>query len=139
MGISLQEFLAGREPCSVCDATGNQHHCISELLSRHDSCILYNAMGLNQTAETENDTVLLQELRYVSDPTTVLNYYLRSQRIVEDINSRRNKDDIWNHIYNQYLIPVISRLRSRDREGTLREIMRVVEELERSYGSNTKA
>jgi hypothetical protein len=56
MGISIQEFLAGREPCEVCDSTGNQHHCITELLSRQDSCILYNAKGLNQTEQILNDT-----------------------------------------------------------------------------------
>lgn len=135
MGISLQEFLAGREPCEVCDASGNQSHCISELLSREDSCILYNAIGQNQTLETANDTVLLQELRYVSDPEQVLDYYFRSQRIVMDINSRPNSQDIWNHIHNQYLTPVLARLRSRDRQGTLDEIMRVVAELENTYGA----
>ena len=119
MGISIQEFLAGREPCEVCDSTGNQHHCITELLSRQDSCILFNAMGLNQTEQILNDTALLQELRSVIDP---------------NINSRSNSVDIWNHIYNQYLTSVITRLRSRDRQGTFDLIMQVVTELERSYG-----
>ena len=134
MGISIQEFLAGREPCEVCDSTGNQHHCITELLSRQDSCILFNAMGLNQTEQILNDTALLQELRSVIDPNQVLDYYMRSQQITQDINSRPNSVDIWNHIYNQYLTPVITRLRSRDRQGTFDLNMHLVTELERSYG-----
>jgi hypothetical protein len=134
MGISIQEFLAGREPCAVCEESGDQHHCITELLSRVDSCILYNAMGLNQTSEILNDTALLQELRSVSNPTQVLDYYIRSQAITTDINSRPNREDIWNHIYNQYIPPILTLLRDRQREATMNAIMALVTELERSYG-----
>lgn len=134
MGISIQEFLAGREPCAVCEESGDQHHCITELLSRVDSCILYNAMGLNQTSEILNDTALLQELRSVSNPTQVLDYYIRSQAITTDINSRPNREDIWNHIYNQYIPPILTLLRDRQREATMSAIMALVTELERSYG-----
>jgi hypothetical protein len=132
--LSVQEFLAGREPCDVCDATGNQQHCISELLSRQDSCILFNAIGHNQSDETFNDTALLQELRYLSDPSQVLDYYIRSTRIVQDINSRPNSTDIWNYIHNQYLGPVLQLLRSRNREATLDAILRIVNDLEKTYG-----
>jgi hypothetical protein len=134
MGISIQEFLAGREPCDVCDASGNQHHCITELLSRQDSCILFNAIALNQTPEILNDTALLQELRSVSNPNQVLDYYIRSQAITQDINSRPNCVDIWNYIYNQYIPPILTLLRERQREATMNAIMTLVSELERSYG-----
>lgn len=134
MGISIQEFLAGREPCEVCDSSGNQHHCITELLSRQDSCILYNSIGHNETLETANDTVLLQELRYISNPQKVLDYYIRSSKITEDINSRPNSVDIWNFIYNQYIPPILNLLRARQREDTLDAILNLVLELERSYG-----
>jgi hypothetical protein len=132
--LSIQEFLDGREPCEICNAAGEQQHCISELLSRQDSCVLFNAIGHNQTEHTANDTALLQELRYVSDPTMVLDYYIRSQRITEDINSRPNSTDIWNFIHNQYLGPVLQLLRSRNREATLDAILRVVNDLEKTYG-----
>lgn len=139
MGISLQEFLAGREPCDICDSLGNQQHCITELLSRQDSCILFNAISYNQSLETANDTVLLQELRYVSNPQKVLNYYVRSADITQDINSRPNSVDIWNFIYNQYMPPILYLLRGRQREATLDAILNLVSELERSYGSNVVA
>ena len=139
MGISLQEFLAGREPCDICDSSGNQHHCITELLSRQDSCILFNAIALNQGTELLNDTALLQELRSVSDPQRVLDYYIRSSDITQDINSRPNSVDIWNFIYNQYIPPILYLLRDRQREATLDAILNLVSELERSYGSNVVA
>jgi hypothetical protein len=78
--------------------------------------------------------VLLQELRSVSNPTQVLDYYIRSQAITTDINSRPNREDIWNHIYNQYIPPILTLLRDRQREATMNAIMALVTELERSYG-----
>ena len=134
MGISIQEFLAGREPCDVCDSAGNQQHCISELLSRQDSCILFNAIEQNQSEHTANDTALLQELRYVSDPSTVLDYYVRSERIVKDINSRPNTKDIWKFVHDYYVLPILKLIRDRDRKAALDEILRVVGILENDYG-----
>lgn len=132
--LSIQEFLAGREPCDVCSSTDNQQHCISELLSRQDSCILFNAIEHNQTDQTPNDTVLLQELRYVSNPVKVLDYYIRSQRITEDINSRPNRVDIWNFIHQVYVGKILLKLRTLDKVGTFNDIMTMVKELEVNYG-----
>lgn len=134
MGISVQEFLAGREPCEVCDANGDQEHCISELLSRQDSCILYNSIELNQDNQTLNDTVLLQELRYLADPRKVLDYYIRATAITSDINSRRNRIDIWNTIYENYVVKILHQVRAREREIAFDKIMAMVEELEQEYG-----
>lgn len=132
--LSIQEFLAGREPCEVCSDNDNQQHCISELLSRQDSCILFNAIEHNQTDQTPNDTVLLQELRYVSNPVQVLEYYVRSQKITEDINSRPNSVDIWKVVYQLYVDNILKKLRSLDRVGTFNEIMSMVNALEVNYG-----
>lgn len=132
--LSVQEFLNGREPCDVCSAADDQQHCISELLSRQDSCILFNAIAHNQTDQTPNDTALLQELRYVSDPVKVLEYYIRSQKITEDINSRPNSVDIWKVVHQLYVDNILKKLRSLDRTGTFNEIMSMVDALELNYG-----
>ena len=134
MGISIQEFLAGREPCEVCDASGNQNHCITELLSRQDSCILFNAIEHNQDDQTWNDTVLLQELRYITDANKVLEYYIRSQKITENINARSNKIDIWNSVYETYVKQILEKARNFEREQAFKDIMTMVESMERTYG-----
>ena len=133
MGISIQEFLAGREPCEVCDASGNQNHCITELLSRQDSCILFNAIEHNQDDQTWNDTVLLQELRYITDANKVLEYYIRSQKITENINARSNKVDIWNCVYETYVKHILIKVRNFEREQAFKDIMIMVEAMESSY------
>lgn len=134
MGISIQEFLAGREPCEVCDASGNQNHCITELLSRQDSCILFNAIEHNQDDQTWNDTVLLQELRYITDANKVLEYYIRSQKITENINARSNKIDIWNSVHETYVKQILEKARNFEREQAFKDIMTMVESMERTYG-----
>ena len=130
MGKSIQEFLAGREPCDVCDATGDQIHCVSELLSRLDSCVLMNAMSLNQDMHTANDQVLLQELRYTGDPQKVLDYYIRSQSIVEQVNRLDQPHAVWNEIYGQYVIAILQTLRRQDNSATLTQILDMVTQLE---------
>lgn len=139
MGITIQEFLAGREPCDVCDAKGDQLHCVSELLSRLDSCILMNAIARNQDQHTYNDQVLLQELRYVSDPQTVLDYYIRSQRIVERVSRQADSEAQWNLIYGQWVLPVLETLRRRDSQATMHQIMSMVNELEQHVALYTEA
>jgi hypothetical protein len=133
MGISIQEFLAGREPCEVCDASGNQHHCITELLSREDSCILFNSIGYNQDFNTPNDTALLQELRSVLDPQVVLDYYIRSQRLTAHFRSMPNPDDIWNRIYWDHVRYILPELRMRKYDLVMQRINSIVTELEIQY------
>ena len=133
MGISIQEFLSSREPCAVCEASGDQHHCITELLSRQDSCILYNSMGLNQDYHTMNDTALLQEMRATTAPDVVLDYYIRSERITRFINSMPNSDDVWNTIYFESVKPMLPDLRFRRTDVFLENLERLVENLELRY------
>ena len=133
MGISLQEYLANRQPCSVCDSTGNQHHCISELLSREDSCLLYNAIRQNQDSNTDNDTVLLQELRYITNPEIVLTYYLRSHTLVSRIASDPNKEEIYNVIYNRFVSSLLPMIRNKNTGAAIELIMGMVSELEKVY------
>lgn len=133
MGISLEEFLQGRDPCEICDAAGNQEHCITELLSREDSCILYNTMGRHQDRYTENDTIMLQELRENSDPAQVLDYYIRSSALVKHINGLKNAEEVWLEIYRWNIPPILHVLRSLDRPAALQAIMDLVANLEQRF------
>jgi len=76
----------------------------------------------------------LQELRYLADPRKVLDYYIRATAITSDINSRRNRIDIWNTIYENYVVKILHQVRAREREIAFDKIMAMVEELEREYG-----
>ncbi len=133
MGISIQEYLAGRVACPVCDASGDQEHCITALLSRQDSCILFNSMMHNQDTRTDADTKLLQELRATSNPQTVLNYYVRSQQVTQRINARSDRVNVWNVIYNTYIPNMLSQIRAGRKEDALNTIMSILGEVENKY------
>lgn len=133
MGISIQEFLEGRVACPVCDAKGDQQHCITALLSRADSCILFNSMFYNQNARTDSDTKLLQEIRATTDPTVVLDYYVRSEQVTQRINARADKVDVWNRIYKTYIPNMLVKVRAGKKEDAVKTIDGMLREIEKKY------
>ena len=133
MGISIQEFLAGRESCPVCETEGNQQHCITALLSREDSCILYNSMLYNQNIHTHSDTTLLQAIRATTDPTVVLDYYVRSEQVTQRINARTDKVDVWNWVYQTYIPNMLVKVRAGQKEHAIKAIDDMLCEIEKKY------
>ena len=133
MGISIQEFLAGREPCPVCETEGDQQHCITALLSREDSCILYNSMSYNQNIHTHSDTTLLQAIRATTDPTVVLDYYVRSEQVTQRINARTDKVDVWNWVYQTYIPNMLVKVRADQKEHAIKAIDDMLCEIEKKY------
>jgi len=133
MGISIQEFLAGREPCPVCETKGDQQHCITALLSREDSCILYNSMSYNQNIHTHSDTTLLQAIRATTDPTVVLDYYVRSEQVTQRINARTDKVDVWNWVYQTYIPNMLVKVRADQKEHAIKAIDDMLCEIEKKY------
>jgi hypothetical protein len=133
MGISIQEFLAGREPCPVCETEGDQQHCITALLSREDSCILYNSMLYNQNIHTHSDTTLLQAIRATTDPTVVLDYYVRSEQVTQRINARTDKVDVWNWVYQTYIPNMLVKVRAGQKEHAIKAIDDMLCEIEKKY------
>jgi hypothetical protein len=133
MGISIQEFLAGREPCPVCETEGDQQHCITALLSREDSCILYNSMSYNQNIHTHSDTTLLQAIRATTDPTVVLDYYVRSEQVTQRINARTDKIAVWNWVYQTYIPNMLVKVRAGQKEHAIKAIDDMLCEIEKKY------
>lgn len=133
MGVSLQEFLAGRVACPVCDANGDQAHCITALLSREDSCILYNSIFHNQDHQTESDVTLLQNLRANTDPNKVLDYYARSEKVVQRINSAVNSKDIWNQIYRKHIPSLLEKVRAGQLQEAAGLLTAMLVEVENTY------
>jgi hypothetical protein len=133
MGISIQEFLSGRVACPVCDASGDQEHCITALLSREDSCILFNSMFHNQNARTDSDTKLLQEIRATTDPKVVLDYYIRSEQVTQRINAREDRVDVWNRVYKTYIPNMLVKVRAGKKEDAVKTIDGMLREIEKKY------
>ena len=133
MGISIQEFLSGRVACPVCDAKGDQEHCITALLSRIDSCIIFNSMYHNQNSRTDSDTALLQNLRATTDPNQVLDYYVRSERVVQRINAREDHKVIWDKIYRTYIPPMLVKVRAGQKQAAVDLLNTMLAEVEARY------
>lgn len=135
MGISLEDYLANREPCSVCEENGDEHHCITALLSREDSCLLYNSILKNNNPHDDIDVYLLQNLREVSQPEKVLEYYVRSKAIVTHIlNIQEELQPIWQKIYDDHVAAILRDLYADRKEEALVKIFTMVSSLEDEYG-----
>lgn len=133
MGISVAEYLAQKQACEVCDATGNHQHCVTNLLSRIDNCVFYNTFLYHRDTDSANDIVLLQELRFIINPDIVLYYYIKAEPIVKEINNKPNNRDIWLLIYQQYVKDIFTSLRTRDRDAVAAKIESMLTNLEQQY------
>ena len=133
MGISLAEYLAQKEACAVCDANGNHQHCVENLLSRVDNCIFYNTFQHRRDVDSANDVILLQEMRSILDPDTVLEYYITAEPIVKKINSLPNPADTWLGIHDTFVSQIIPVLRDRNREEVTNKIKDMLLQLKAKF------
>lgn len=131
MGISLEEYLKGREACEVCDATGNQEHCVTTLLSREDSCIFFNALSKNSNPVDDNEVALLQNFRSLLTEEEVLAYYIRASKIVREINGTPNDHTaLWDDITVRYVQPILDLVKDAKHAEALSSIQQMLKELE---------
>ena len=133
MGISIQEYLAGREPCDVCQESGEQHHCVTAMLSRLDTCLIFNAMFKNQDSNTPNDVRLLQALRSWGDPQVVLDYYVRSEPVTQRINQRLDKLWVYNDLYTRFVTDLLVQLRAGQNQQALHTVTALIDYAEQVY------
>jgi hypothetical protein len=131
MGISIEEFLQDQQPCEVCDSTGNQQHCVTELLSRVDCCIFYNVVHLNLAAHTDV-IAMLQSLRASGDRQMVLDYYVRSKKIVEIINQQSDPSKSWTDIWDQYVSSIFHKVKNG--QDVIVDVFEMLEDLESQLG-----
>jgi hypothetical protein len=131
MGISLEEYLRDRQACEHCDATGDQEHCVTTLLSREDSCVFYNALTKNGDPHDDGDVALLQNFRSVIPEAQVLDYYFRASTIVQAINAEPgDHTDLWMDITNTYVYPILDLVRAENYEAAYASILTMLTELE---------
>jgi hypothetical protein len=145
MGISLEEYLKDRQACSHCEDTNNQEHCVTELLSREDSCIFYNVYtkvppdGLSEE-EIENDVEMLTNLRTYTSGDLVLEYYIRASKIIKELNANPNVDEnFWEEISNKYVTNIVLKLRMGDTEGVTNDILTMLNELDPATNERLQA
>jgi len=131
MGISLEEYIAGRQACASCENTGQQDFCTTSLLSREDSCIFYNALLKNSDPLDDSDVLLMQQFRSQTPEQFVLDYYVRSSKIVREIN--KNQGDMtkfWTDITDKYVRSIMQDIRTNDFESAKSKILTMLLELE---------
>ena len=131
MGISLEEYLKERQACEHCDATGDQEHCVTTLLSREDSCVFYNALIKNGDPHDDGDVVLLQNFRTIIPEAQVLDYYIRASKIVQAVNAEPgDHTDLWMDITRTYVYPILDLVRAESYEAAYASILTMLTELE---------
>jgi hypothetical protein len=126
MGISIKEYLAGREPCDVCQELGEQHHCVTALLSRLDTCLIFNAIFINQDSETANDVARLQALRSSGNPEIVLDYYVRAEPVTARINQRLDRQWIYRDLYERFVKDLLAQVRAGQTQQALQTVSALI-------------
>ena len=132
MGISLEEYLRNRESCEVCDANGDTDHCRTTMLSRTDNCLIYNSILLNDDPHDDNDVLLLQNLRSETKEEKIIEYYIRSERLVKHAKFVHDKS-FWVANYNNFVKSIIVSLKNNDKAAAIEGIFTMLETLEQDF------
>ena len=131
MGMTIEQYLAQREPCAVCDAEGNTEYCITHMLSRYDNCLFYNGVINNNNNYDNKDVLLLQNLRASVSGHRVLEYYIRSEPLVRKFKAVHGNDQIfWSGIYNRFIVGIIESLRNGNNLDADAKIFAMLDTLE---------
>ncbi len=150
MGISVEQYLHDRQACAQCREHGDEEHCVSTLLSREDNCIFYNAILAYHlparspdaafTPEEGNvnaqaDFVLLQALRDSIYEDKMVEYYVRSERIVTQIKGiHKNDQTVWRGYYERYVRAILNSLRNDNKSEAIVKTAEMLEALEYTNG-----
>lgn len=131
MEITLEQYLENRKACAHCEETGNQEVCVTTLLSRADTCIIYNALHADDDARNDDDIKLLQKLRSTHQEELVLQYYIRSSKIIKEISHVDLPiKQIWLDILNKHVKPIIELLKQDKLEEATASIQAMLNQLE---------
>jgi len=150
MGISVEQYLHDRQACAQCKEHGDEEHCVSTLLSREDNCIFYNAILAYHlpvrskdaaftpdegNSNAQKDFVLLQELRGSVYEDKMVEYYVRSERIVTQIKGiHKNDQTIWRGYYDRYVRNILNSLRNGNKSEGIVKTAEMLEALEYTNG-----
>lgn len=131
MGMTIEEYLAQREPCDRCDADGNTEYCITHMLSRYDNCLFYNGVINNDNNYDNGDVLLLQNLRSSISGRRVLEYYMRSEPLVRRFKAAHGNDQtFWSGVYSRFIGGIIQSLRDGNNADADTRIFAMLDTLE---------
>lgn len=132
MGISLEEYLRNRESCAICDANGDTDHCRTTMLSRIDNCLIYNSILLNDDPHDDNDVLLLQNLRSESKEEKIIEYYVRSEKLVKHAKYVYDQS-FWATNYRNFVKDIVISLKKNDKAAAIEGIFTMLETLEQEF------
>jgi hypothetical protein len=132
MGITVEEYLKDREACAVCGGTEHEQHCVTTMLSRPDNCLIYNAVNHSGQTKLVQDMQALQQLRATPGAAnTVLQYYMRSEPLVQRIKLQHGNNSVfWNNLYNQHMVGILAAVRGGHSQPAHDLIFAMLSELE---------
>lgn len=129
--MTIEEYLAQREPCSVCDAEGETDYCITHMLSRYDNCLFYNGVINNDVNYDNADVSLMQNLRASVSGTRVLEYYMRAEPLVKKFKAEHGNDQVfWSGIYNRFIVGIVQSLKGGNNDEAATKIFEMLDTLE---------
>lgn len=132
MGVTLEEYLANRESCAVCDSNGNTDHCRTTMLSRVDNCLIYNSILFNDDPYDDNDVLLLQNLRSEMKEEKIIDYYIRSERLVKHAKFVHDSS-FWTTIYKRFVADIVLALKADDKLAAIENIQHMLAVLEQEF------
>jgi len=136
MGITLEQYLKNKEACPVCTADGVDDHCRSTLLSREDNCLIMNSILYNDDAYDNMDVIYLQSLRSATNEEKILEYYIRSEKLVRKIKGlTTNNVETWSYYYKTYVHDIIQDLRIQRTQSALNRIFEMLDSIEASFSN----
>lgn len=137
MGITIEEYLKGREACPVCRDHGEEERCVTALLSREDNCLVYNSVMFNDNPYDNEEVRYLQTLRTKMSERKVLEYYYRSDPIVKHIKILANEDQnkFWNEYYDKYVYEIVQLCKAQDYKTAAEKLFVMLDDLESQHGT----
>ena len=97
-------------------------------LSYSNNCLVYSAILRNGT---EADVALLQNLRSVTDPLKVSDYYTRSADIIKLITGNPEfNEEYWDFHYTQYITDILASLKANNADEAIDKILAMLDSLE---------
>lgn len=131
MGMTIQEYLKEKAACQSCEDQNQVDFCVTTLLSRIDICLIYNAIEYNSNPFDNTDVLLLQNLRANLSEEQVVDYYVRSERLLKKIHPIHGADvTYWEAFYTKYVADIVQGLKTDNHPKAVGKIYAMLMDLE---------
>jgi hypothetical protein len=95
-----------------------------------------NSILYNDDAYDNMDVIYLQSLRGTASEEKILEYYIRSEKLVRRIKgSNGNSVETWSFYYKTYVHDIIQDLRIQHTQDALNKILEMLDSIEASFSN----